>query len=780
MNRFSFASARFTSRAALLTAGLVFVAAAASFLFFVRSCDAKQKRQAEDPANVERLRALTRRGALPSESVAAEFAKGREDTRAGALARIVRARIRAAANDFKGAAELLNSSDVRERTSIADRALFMRAEWLEKAGRRVEARAAYEEVARDHSESSIAREAALRAAALALADGQGAAVPTFLKKLSEEGDAQALLLTAKAYERMNEPTRALGAYRRIYFHAPTSAEAETEAASALNRLGSSLSPANAEEAATRATRLSAARRHAAAVDAYSAAFARFPETATPEARLRAGQAALSANRNAEAANFFSGALLSPGDLREELQYNLSKSRARARQWASVRELTEEMRRASPKSRWTMLALVEAGQAAKEAKNAGEAFHFQRAAVASFPGEPEVAGAQFEIAWAAHESKNYAEASRLLIEHLADYAGRNTDNRGRAGYWAARNSERAGRTAEARILYEAMLERYDANWYGYLSRQRLDALARNAQAGSQTDFAPSSSVARAAANLRYVSVAEETAGAEADASIKRADDLHVVGLDSLAHAELDRALEKAPASPRLSLAKARVHRSNGENVEAIRALARSFPDYSQMEVEEMTPEQWDVFYPLSHWDAIKEEARARSLDHYTVAGLIRQESVFNPRAASHANAHGLMQLLPETARMVARRTGIERAITVESLYEPRLNIQLGTSYMREQLDRFGRIEYLAAAYNAGPGRAVAWRASLPAEIDEWAEAVPFRETRGYIQGVIRNTLQYRRLYDEEGRFRPEVGSRAVTNDGASENVRRQSVAKEEEE
>jgi hypothetical protein len=91
----------------------------------------------------------------------------------------------------------------------------------------------------------------------------------------------------------------------------------------------------------------------------------------------------------------------------------------------------------------------------------------------------------------------------------------------------------------------------------------------------------------------------------------------------------------------------------------------------------------------------------------------------------------------------------------------LNIQLGTAYLRDQIDKFGRIEYVAAAYNAGPIRAVQWRASLPAEIDEWAEAVPFKETRGYVQGVVRNRLQYLRLYDANGKFRPEVGTRAIT-------------------
>jgi soluble lytic murein transglycosylase len=77
-----------------------------------------------------------------------------------------------------------------------------------------------------------------------------------------------------------------------------------------------------------------------------------------------------------------------------------------------------------------------------------------------------------------------------------------------------------------------------------------------------------------------------------------------------------------------------------------------------------------------------------------------------------------------------------------------------------MDKYGRIEYVAAAYNAGPGRVVQWRASLPLEMDEWAEAVPFRETRLYIQGVVRNTLQYKRLYDSNGQFRAEVGARAI--------------------
>ena len=304
----------------------------------------------------------------------------------------------------------------------------------------------------------------------------------------------------------------------------------------------------------------------------------------------------------------------------------------------------------------------------------------------------------------------------------------------------------------------MLVRYDANWYGYLAKQRLDALGSRAPKQS---FAADSLVGQAVANLQTVTVAEETAGASVNTNITKSDELTNVGLEEFALAELNDVSSQYPNSPKLNLAIAQVYRGQEENVRAFNALKNSFPDYSQMKPEELTREEWDVFYPLAYWDIIVQESRARNLDPYQVAGLIRQETVFMTKARSPAKAYGLMQVLVPTAALTARRYGVQRAITVEALFEPRLNIQLGTAYLRDQVDKFGRIEYVAAAYNAGPGRAVAWRNSLPAEMDEWAEAIPFRETRLYVQGVVRNRLQYERLYDKDGNFRPEVGSRAIT-------------------
>jgi soluble lytic murein transglycosylase len=765
-----------TNRLPRHRAGLV-VALCAALLFVsalpltVASCRTQTAR-ADEPAGYERLRMLTRGGELPAEASVAQLATAYAGTRTGALAGLLRARLRFEARDYAGAAALLGSEDFKDETRVGDYALWLRADALEKVGRRAESRAALEELVRDYPDSLRARDAVVRAAQLLAQDGQMSGVPAVVKKLADADDADALLLTAQAFEQGGEQLKSLAAYRRLYFYAPVSSEKDAEAANAFARLNSTTAAASPDEANARAERLFKAKRYADSSAAYADAFGRFPETRTPQAQLRRGVAAFNARRVPETIESLGAVPVSAGETRAEALSYLAQTYARAKQWPQARATIDEMRRAYPKSQFTMSALVAAGQAAKDAKNNADALFFYRQAVEQFPGEPEVAGAQFEVAWSAHDAKNFAESSRLLIEHLALYADRNTDNRGKAGYWAARDSERAGRLADARALYQAMLIRYEANWYGYLSQQRLEALAKTGAAQSpQSNPDPKTGrgadaglLARAVENLKPVTTAEETAGPAEAARLVKAEQLSAVAWNDAAHAELDRALEAQPLSPRLNLAKAQLYRARNDNVQALNTLKRSFPDYSQMEPEELTREEWDVFYPLAYWDAITQESRARALDPYTVAGLIRQESVFNPRAVSAASAYGLMQLLPGTAQLTAKRYGVDDRVTTETLLsDPRLNIRLGTSYLREQLDKYGRIEYVAAAYNAGPGRLVEWRASLPLQIDEWAEAIPFKETRGYVQGVVRNTLQYRRLYDEQGRFRPEVGARAVRRD-----------------
>ena len=146
------------------------------------------------------------------------------------------------------------------------------------------------------------------------------------------------------------------------------------------------------------------------------------------------------------------------------------------------------------------------------------------------------------------------------------------------------------------------------------------------------------------------------------------------------------------------------------------------------------------YPTPYRSEIDDATRKYDLDPALVYGLVRQESRFVPDIVSTAGAVGLMQLLPPTARWVAKQTG--RSSRALNLQDPALNAQLGAYYLRYVMERLGRVPALAAAaYNAGPGRAQAWRGSAPLEGAIYVETIPFNETRDYAKKVLANAMFY---------------------------------------
>ncbi len=738
----------------------VFAILAAVLAVFTISCSAQQT---EDQA-LESLRQMTRDGKLPPEGVVANIESRFAGKRTGALARLIRARIRFENKDFAGAADALNSDTFSKQTKLGDYALWLRGRALQQSGNHRGAMAAFEGLYTDHRDSLLSTEARILWAASAVNTGDSLKVPGVLSELIEAHHAGALLATAKAYEALGDTANASVFYRRTYFYGAGGNEAK-EGEAKLTAIGQALVPQNAEEIIARAEGFYNAKNYAEAITAFASLTANFPDAVSAANNLMRLQALANLKRMTEAQAAFNLIPLSAPE-KEKAFYDLVTAYARNRSWADARRTAEEMRRQFPAGKLTVKAWVDAGMAARDLKTKAEEQYFLGTALANYPNAVEVASAQFELAWLAHEARDFERASQMLIEHLARYVDKDTSNRGRAGYWAARNSERAGKTNDACILYDAAIYRYSANWYGYQAQQRMNAMRSQGKCGGRDGVGISTlptshtMLERAAANLRTVTVAPETAGPAESLRAEKSIELSTIGLFDWSFNELTEARKTAPTSPSINMALARHYRNKGDNVSALLALAKSYPDYSQMFPEEMGREEWDIFYPHMAWDQIAAWSKQRNLDIYNVAGLIRQESVFNPRARSSANAYGLMQLLIPTAQLTARKFGTIGTITAESLYQPALNIELGTAYMREQLDRFGRIEFMAVAYNAGPGRVPQWRAQLPIEMDEFVEAIPFRETRGYVQGIIRNSAQYRRLYEEDGTFRPNVGTRPV--------------------
>jgi soluble lytic murein transglycosylase len=127
----------------------------------------------------------------------------------------------------------------------------------------------------------------------------------------------------------------------------------------------------------------------------------------------------------------------------------------------------------------------------------------------------------------------------------------------------------------------------------------------------------------------------------------------------------------------------------------------------------------------------------------VAGLIRQESAFQPRSVSRAKAIGLMQVMPGTGKILARQLNIP--FNKSKLFDPEYNLRLGTKYLANLVAMFGSEEPALAAYDAGEARIAGWQAERKYdEMAEFVESIPITETREYVQIVSRNASIYRRL------------------------------------
>lgn len=715
--------------------------------------------QPSEEVALRSVRELMARGKLPAESVVADLEGRFAGTRTGALARLLRAYIKASNGDNTGAAALLETDAISANSALGDYALWLRGKALQASGNEQGARKAFSDLVRTHPGSLRAREAVLLLADSLIKGGSAREVPGLLKAMIEANDGDAVVLAAKAHEVAGDETSALRLYRRAYFYS-AGTDASRTALAELTKKGQDLEPRSADDLIARGNDLYGANKFSDAAEAFSGVVERFPAEAGPDVRLKLVSSLTRAGKSAEAATALSSLPASSAE-RAEAHYRVVLGYAKAKQWAEAKEEAASMRRQFPKSEWTPKAMVDAGMEARDQKRRADETELLTAAVAAFPDAIDVAKAQFELAWLQHEAGNFEISSRMLTEHLARYVDRDNTFRGQTGYWAARDSERAGKMDEACALYDATAYRYGANWYGHLALDRLTDLRRGGKCQNGKKFAPGTLVGDAARNLRVVTVGEETAGEPELERLRKSADLSEIGLFDWSIEELKKAKSTADTSPSVNLALALHYRLKGDNVNALLALRTSYPDYAQMFPEEMSREAWDIFYPLTHWNDIKYWAKKRALDPYVVAGLIRQETIFNPNARSSANAYGMMQLLIPTARTMARKYRNEPiSITAETLFQPSLNIELGTAYMREQLSKYGRIEYMSVAYNAGPGRVVSWRKTLPEEIDEFVEEIPFRETKGYVMGIIRNTAQYRRLYDEDGKFKANVGTKVI--------------------
>ena len=170
------------------------------------------------------------------------------------------------------------------------------------------------------------------------------------------------------------------------------------------------------------------------------------------------------------------------------------------------------------------------------------------------------------------------------------------------------------------------------------------------------------------------------------------------------------------------------------------------------------EAWDAIdlrFPLPLKRTFSQMAQERTMNTSLLYAISRQESALYPLAQSPVGARGLMQLMPATARETASKLGVPYR-NEQQLFDPAMNIRLGSAYLKRLLDVYdGNRILAAAAYNAGPGRVKRWREqSTNKPMDVWVESIPYRETRNYVQNVLSFDLIYQHKLQQPLRFMSE--------------------------
>jgi soluble lytic murein transglycosylase len=177
------------------------------------------------------------------------------------------------------------------------------------------------------------------------------------------------------------------------------------------------------------------------------------------------------------------------------------------------------------------------------------------------------------------------------------------------------------------------------------------------------------------------------------------------------------------------------------------LAQQWQWYQLAIITLVKADYWDdleIRFPLSYLQQVQVNAEWQALNPAVIFGLIRQESMLDEHARSAVGALGLMQIMPETGKQIARNLN-EPWQSDNALLQPDINIKYGTFYYKQLLGQFdGHFALATAAYNAGPNKVVKWlpsQGSIPADI--WIETIPYKETRKYVMSV----LSYATIYQQ---------------------------------
>ena len=616
---------------------------------------------------------------------------------------------------------------------------YYRAHSLAKAERHEDAAWVLRSFQKQHATSRLVRDAnRLRAESLIRGNHLPQARILLEDKEASFSEPVRLYLLGRVLEETGDPHGAIRSYRRAYYYWPFSDQAEG-AEKRLDglrvKLGKQYPEAPADWRLARADALFNGNSYTKAATEYSRAWAGVSGADQQRAKVRLGAAQYRALQTSAADQWLRSVTVSDPELQAERLYYLGECARRKNDIRTFLQRAEELASKHPKSPWTEEAFFSLGNHYLIQNDEATSRQWYERAARSFPQGQYAERAHWKVCWRAFLDGE-PRARALFEEHTRLYPG--SEQASAAMYWLARILERSGDEQAAQGLFRAITERFPHYYYASLAEQRLKPTLAGAVAGLVREI-----VSKLAPHREL----NDTPGSKHANLLGRGRLLFDLGLDDDARRELYEGDYRQADCHLIGLELARQAAERGDHFQGMRYMKRFGFGYLRIPVDKQSREFWERLYPLPFEDKLRARSESYALDPYLVAGLIRQESEFNPQAVSRAGALGLMQVMPATGQELARRLGVG-GFSKARLFEPDLSLRFGTYHLKEVINQFnGDLEIALAAYNAGATRAktwISWR-DFP-EPAAFVETIPFTETRGYVQAVLRNRETYRKIYD----------------------------------
>ena len=619
---------------------------------------------------------------------------------------------------------------------IGDYVAYYLAASYQQSGRLPEAVAALSTFDQNFPNSLLVRDAHVLYANALLADNRPKDAIALLEKDREPIRPDLELALGRGYEAAGDAAKAVGVLRHLYFTMPLSFEASA-AQPDLQKLTATpgIAPISLSERRIRADALSKAKRYPEAADAYRELL-RDPGAADKaELQLALAECLHRQGQNREARQLLDSLQITSPEIAAHRLYDIGDMQRSSNDDDGFLRTVDQIRQTAPTSSWLEQALLYAGNIYLLRHDFDKAIDSYREIQTRFPQGPRAPYSNWKAAWLSLRQGRASDAKTGFEQQIALYP--NSNEVPAALYWRGRLAEEDGDPAMAAAFYQKIAERFRNYYYGPIARERASKL-------KVADDPPHYPVLDRVPPLSGVTDIKDDPPPEDDLRIEKARLLENGGLLDFAVRELKAAAEEnkgtwAPAEI------ARMYMDAGRYDIAVETMKRAVPSYFAVDLSALPRSYWEALFPKPYWTDLRRFSSANGLDPYMVASLIRQESEFNPNAVSVKNALGLMQLLPRVGKGVAKQEKLKH-FSPTQLFNPAINLQLGTKYFRSMVDQFGGFEYALAAYNAGDDRVRDWQGlGKYRDIQEFVESIPFTETREYVQAIMRNANVYKQLY-----------------------------------